>query len=86
MEAPATAQAVEETVAVTVEAGTRATGGGAAAMEVVVAVGDAGDTAGVVAAGGDATEAEVYSIGACRDPKALIVDAIADASEIASSL
>ena len=29
---------------------------------------------------------EVYSIGACKNPKALIVDAISDASEIASSI
>ena len=29
---------------------------------------------------------EVFSIGACKNPKALIVDAIADASEVASSI
>jgi 2,4-dienoyl-CoA reductase (NADPH2) len=29
---------------------------------------------------------EVYPIGACKNPKALIVDAISDASEIASSI
>jgi thioredoxin reductase len=29
---------------------------------------------------------EVYSIGACKDPKALIVDAVEDAAKIASSI
>ncbi len=29
---------------------------------------------------------EVYAIGACKDPKALIVDAVEDAAEIASSI
>ena len=29
---------------------------------------------------------EVFAIGACKNPKALIVDAIADASEVASSI
>ena len=29
---------------------------------------------------------EVYAVGACKDPKALIVDAVEDASKMASSI